>query len=108
MTETFFGILAMIFCVIGVVSIIRWAALKLAVNNKAKRIYAVLLREEADIELQMLIDTGEWDSALRTAKVYAVDGGLDESMAEYCRIICENSRVTYVPYGQEKYFEDLF
>lgn len=97
MAETFTALLAMVLCAVGAVGIIRFAALKLSVSgNKNDRIYAVVLRDEPDIRLQMLRSTLEWDTALRDVRVLAVDGGLDTESAEYCRSICEKNGITYV------------
>lgn len=109
MTETVFGVLAMILSVVGAVSIIRWIALKLVVSDKAGgRVYAVLLREEPDIQLQMLMSTLEWDSTLNGAKIYAIDGGLDDVMSEYCSAVCSGSRITYVSAAEAEKFMEIF
>ena len=108
MTETFFGILAIILCIIGSVSIIKWSALRLASSGCKNRIYAVLLKEQPDIEVQMLIDTVEWDDGLKDARVYAVDGGLNEEMAYYCESLLKGSRIKFVPFNEAKEFINFF
>ena len=108
MTETFFGILAIILCIIGCVSIIKWFALRLASSGCKNRIYAVLLKEQPDIEVQMLIDTVEWDNALKDATVYAVDGGLDDEMAYYCESVLKNSKIKFVPFDKAREFINFF
>lgn len=97
MTETVIALFAMVLCAVGAVGIIRFVALKLSVSgDKNDRIYAVILRDEPDIRLQMLKSTLEWDTALKDVRVLAVDGGLDTEAAEYCRAICEKNGITYV------------
>ena len=108
MTETLFGVLAIILCIIGSVSIIKWCALRLASSGCKNRIYAVLLKEQPDIEVQMLIDTIEWDDTLKDAIVYAVDGGLDDEMAYYCESVLKSSRIKFVPYNKAKEFIEFF
>ncbi len=108
MTETFFGILAMVLCVIGAVAVIKGIALRLAASGCKNRIYAVLLKAQPDIELQMLIDTAEWDETLRDAKLYAVDGGISDEMADYCKAVCEGSRVKFIPFETAQKYIDLF
>lgn len=98
MMDAFLGIFLMVLCVVGVVSIIRACALSLAASkHKGNRVYAVLLENStADIELQMAMYSVEWDGALSGAKALAIDGGLDEETAEYCRRICEGSAFSFV------------
>lgn len=98
MVETLLGVLASVLMVAGAVSVIKWAALKIAASGSdGKRVYAVLLDgNDADIRLQMMIQTLQWENALYGVKAFAIDGGLDFEMAEYCRMICEKSRVTYL------------
>ena len=109
MAEAILGILIMILSVSGAVGIIRWLAIKLSVPSKSGgRVYAVLLSDEPDIQLQMLMSMLEWDSTLNGAKVYAVDGGLSAEMSEYCEALCGNSRVTFVPSGKAQQFKALF
>lgn len=108
MTETVFCVLGMVLCVCGAVGVIHWLALKLSSSNESNRIYAVLLKNEADIQLQMLIDTLEWDTALKYAKVYAIDGGLSHEMAEYCRGICKTCRITYLDGENAEKIKGLF
>lgn len=98
MVEAVVGILTAILCVSGAVGIIRWAALKIANSgDDGRRIYAVLLDgEHADIRLQMMIETLEWDTVLNGVKAYAVDGGLSPDMANYCKIIAEKHRIKFV------------
>lgn len=109
MTEAVLGILAMMLCVVGAIGIIRWAALKIAAgSNAGRRVYAVMLQDEPDIQLQMLIDTIEWDNTLKSAKIYAVDGGLDEETSEYCKAVCNNSRITYISAHEAEALRGLF
>ncbi len=110
MIEAVFGILTAILCVMGVVGIIRWAALKIA-NSGAdgKRVYAILLDgKDADIRLQMMIETLEWDNVLKDARAYAIDGGMSFEMAEYCRLIAEKHRIEFVPLGEAPSVLELF
>lgn len=108
MTETLFGVLAIILCIIGSVAIIKWSALRLASSGCKNRIYAVLLKEQPDIEVQMLIDTVEWDDALKDARVYAVDGGLDDEMVYYCESVLRGSKIKFVPFNEAKEFIKYF
>ncbi len=108
MTETFFGVLAMILCVIGSVAIIRWFVLRLAVSGCKNRVYAVILKNQPDIELQMLIETIQWDDTLKDAKVYAVDGGMTDEMSKYCRAVCKGSNVKFVPFCEAEHLLQLF
>lgn len=108
MTETLFGILAIILCIIGSVSIIKWCALRLASSGCKNRIYAVLLKEQPDIEVQMLIDTVEWDDALKDAQIFAVDGGLDDEMVYYCESVLGESRIKFVPFNEAEEFIKFF
>ncbi len=109
MTETVLGLIALIFCAVGAVGIIKFAALKLSVpSNDRDRIYAVILRDHPDIRLQMLKSTLEWDTALNNAAVYAVDGGLCREDAEYCRKVCRNGRITYVSAEEAETLLKLF
>ena len=98
MIDAFLGIFLMVLCIMGVVSIIRACALSLAASkHKGNRVYAVLLENStADIELQMAMYSVEWDGALSGAKAVAIDGGLDEETAEYCRKICKGSPFSFV------------
>ena len=98
MVEAVMCILTAILCVSGAVGIIRWVALKIANSgDDGKRIYAVLLDgEQADIRLQMMIETLEWDVVLNNVKAYAIDGGLSSEMADYCKIIAEKHRIKYI------------
>ncbi len=110
MIETVLGILIAILCVAGAVSLIKWVALKIANSgDDGKRVYAVLLDgEQADIRLQMMIETRDWDNVLQDTRAFAVDNGLSPEMSEFCKAICEKHRITYIP--QEKYplFSELF
>ncbi len=110
MIEAVMGILTAILCVSGAVSIIRWIALKIANSgNDGKRIYAVLLEgQEADIRLQMMIETIEWDCVLSDVKAYAIDGGLSAEMAEYCRMIAKKHRVEFIEAEQQPDILELF
>ena len=110
MVETLFGILTAILCVSGAVSIIKWMALKFAVGGENdKRVYAVLLDgKDADIRLQMMIQTLQWENSLSGVKAYAVDGGLDDEMAVYCRILCENTKIKFVSANEAKLILNLF
>ncbi len=98
MVETLLGILASVLMVAGAVSIIKWAALKIAASGyNGKRAFVILLDgKDADINLQMMIGTLEWENALYGVRAFAIDGGLEPEMAEYCRILCEHSRITYL------------
>ena len=98
MIEAIMGILTAILCVSGAVGIIRWIALKIAnLGDDGKRIYAVLLDgEQADIRLQMMVQTLEWDIVLNNSRAYVIDGGLSSEMAEYCKIIAEKHRIKYI------------
>lgn len=102
------GTLAMVLCVIGAVSIIRGIALRLSVNKNADRIYAVVLKNESDIQLQMLVESVEWDWTLKNTKVLAVDGGLDEAMANYCRAVCKNSGIKFIEHNEAEGLLRLF
>ena len=102
------GTLAMILCVIGAVSIIRGVALRICVNKNADRIYAVVLRDEPDIQLQMLLESVEWDWTLKNTKILAVDGGLDEKMANYCRAVCKNSEAKFIEHNEAEGLLRLF
>ena len=83
MAETILSIVAMVLCVAGAVSIIKWTALKVAASDtKGKCIYAVLLDGNApDIRLQMVFQTVQWENALSNVRVFAVDGGLDGAVS---------------------------
>lgn len=94
------GTLAMVLCVIGAVSIIRSIALRLSVNMNADRVYAVVLKDESDIQLQMLLESVEWDWTLKNTKVLAVDGGMDKESADYCRAVCKNSGLKFIEHNQ--------
>lgn len=98
MLEITAGIFIALLCVAGAASVIRWIALKIASpSGDDTRIYAVMLYGDgADIELQMAMETLEWDSALFNAGAYAVNCGLDDVLAEYCESLCEKSRFSFV------------
>ena len=110
MAETVLSIVAMVLCVAGAVSIIKWTALKVAASDtKSKCIYAVLLDGNApDIRLQMAFQTVQWENALSDVKVYAVDGGLDGEMAEYCRELCERNAAVFVSGASAEVLKGLF
>ncbi len=108
MAETFLCIFGMVLCVCGAVGIIHWTALKLSTGGETKRVYAILLKNEADIQLQMLIDTLQWDSSFRYAKIYAVDGGLSDEMAEYCQSVCKSHRIIFLGKDKASDIIDLF
>ena len=110
MVEAVLGILAAILCVAGAVSIIKWVALKIANSGSdGKKVYAVLLDgKEADIRLQMMLETLQWDNVLQDAKAFAVDGGLSPEMAQFCKTLCEKHRVTYIPNEKYEAFSKLF
>ena len=110
MIDTVLGIVAAVLCVWGAVSFIRWVALSIASSKEENcRVFAVLLTgKEADISLQMAIETLEWDGALKNTRAYAVDGGLDPQMADYCRALCKNSRLTFVENHDAAVLKDLF
>lgn len=98
MSETIVGLFIAVLCVVGAVSIIKWIALRIAIpSDTDSRIYAVLLRDKnADIELQMAIETLEWDNTLLHATAYAVNCGLDSVTDGICETICKNSRFIYL------------
>lgn len=98
MVETLLGILASVLMVAGAVSIIKWAALKVAASDcNGKRAFVILLDgKDADIKLQMMIQTLEWENALYGVKAVALNGGLEPEMDEYCRMLCKNARITYL------------
>lgn len=86
------------FCVAGAVSIIKYIALRItAPCTDDRRVYAVMLKgNDADIELQMAMETLDWDSALLNARAYAVDCGLDKELALYCKKMCQDSRFRFI------------
>ena len=98
----------MVLCVIGAVSIIRGLALRLSVDKNAGMIYAVLLKKEPDIQLQMLIESVDWDWTLKNAKILAVDGGLTNEMADYCREVCKNSGIKFIEHNEAEGLLRLF
>ncbi len=108
MTEAILGTLAMVLCVIGAVSIIRGIALRLSVDKNASRIYAVVLGKEPDIQLQMLMESVEWDWALKHAKILAIDGGLNDEKVDYCRTVCKNSGIKFIEHNEAEGLLMLF
>ena len=98
MLEVVIGIILGILCVIGAASIIRWAVIRIsAPSDEGERIYAVMLEgTNADIELQLAMETVDWDSVFNYTHIYAVDCGLDAEMLEICKKMCSNSRFRLV------------
>jgi hypothetical protein len=98
MLQTLAGMFIAFFCVAGAVSIIRYIALRItAPCYDDSRVYAVMLKgKDADMELQMAMETLDWDNALLNARAYAIDCGLDKDTAILCKEKCENSRFRFV------------
>ena len=98
MLQTIAGMFIAFFCVLGAVSIIRYIALRItAPCSDDSRVYAVMLKgADADMDLQMAMETLDWDNALLNARAYAVDCGLEKDIALICKEKCENSRFRYV------------
>lgn len=98
MLDTIIGLFAAFLCIAGAVGIIKWCALRVASPKRNKsRIYAVMLKGDcADIELQMAIETLDWDSALQNVRAFAVDCGLNEDKMNICKFICSGSRFELV------------
>lgn len=92
------GIMVAFFGVVGAVSIIKWAVLKItAPSNSTARLYGVMLKgENADIELQMAIETLRWDSELNSTRAYAIDCGIDSLCYLACEKMCRNGRFRLV------------
>ena len=64
-------------------------------NNK--RLYVVLLSgDSADIELQMAVDTLNWDCGLVNTYAFAVDCGIDDNCYQECLKICKSTRFSLV------------
>ncbi len=108
MLETIIGIFIAVLCVAGAASIIKWVAIRISSKGmEDKRIYAVILDgDEADIQLQMALETAEWDLALQDVRLYAVDCGIKAELREYCRSICKNSRFDFI--DKERFSEKIF
>lgn len=98
MIETVLGIIVVLLSLCGAVGLVKWAALCIAAPKSGKtRIYAVLLKgENADIELQMAMETVDWEISLRGAEKYAVDCGLDEVTREVCAKLCKGTHFTFL------------
>lgn len=98
MIETIAGIFVVLFCVLGVVGAIKWLMLRVAAPcSDDKRIYAVLLTgDSADIELQMAVDTVNWDSGLLNARAYAIDCGISKECYTACFNLCKSTRFRLV------------
>lgn len=98
MMETVFGIILAILSLYGLVGLIRLAALKIAAPKSGEsRMYMVMLKgENADIELQMAMDTCDWDIALIGAEKYAVDCGLDSATKEICSKLCKGTEFVFL------------
>ena len=98
MLEAVIGVILGILCIIGAASIIRWAVIRIsAPSSDGGRIYAVMLEgANADIELQLAIETVDWDSVFNYTHIYAVDCGLQEEMLDTCKKLCSGSRFRLV------------
>jgi hypothetical protein len=94
MLQLLAGIIITIFGVIGIVSVIKSIVLKItAPSDNELRFYGVMLKgENADIELQMAMETLDWDSGLNSVRAYAVDCGIDENCYAICKKLCIGSR----------------
>ncbi len=94
MLQLLAGIIITIFGVIGMVSVIKSMVLKItAPSSNELRFYGVILKgENADIELQMALETLDWDSGLNSVRAYAVDCGIDKSCYSTCEKMCKGSR----------------
>lgn len=102
------GTLAMFLCVIGAVSIIRGIALRLSIDNNQGRIYGVVLNKEPDIQLQMLVETIGWDRTFKSAKVFAIDGGIPAEMVEHCRNVCKNNGIEFLEQNETEGLLSIF
>ena len=98
MIETILGILIVLLSIAGTVGLIKWTVLKFVCPEEEKnRIYAVLLKgDNADIELQMAMDTVEWEPSLKNAKLFAVDCGLTDIAAKQCSVLCRGTQFTFL------------
>lgn len=92
------GIIIAVLSIIGAVSIIKWLILKLSLPyGSDNRHYAIFLSDEnADIELQMALETLEWDSILCNTTAYAVNCGLSDAKDKECKRLCGNSKFIYL------------
>lgn len=109
MFEILFGVLIIVLCVMGAVSIIKACALSIAASKESKsRAYVCLLRgDTADIELQLALQTLEWDSALTGVRAFAVDVGLEDEMAIYCKSLCEGTRLKFISGEDARRFVEI-
>ena len=91
------GIIITVFGVIGAASVIKWIVVKIMATGKtSERIYGVILKgENADIELQMAIETLDWNGGLN-AGTFAVDCGIDNGCYAICKDLCARSRFRLV------------
>lgn len=98
MLQTVAGLIIALFCVVGVVSAIKWLMLRLtAPCSGDTRIYTVVLKgDSADIELQMANETLNWDSGLLNVRAYAVDCGIAPECLAACEEMCRSSRFRLV------------
>ncbi len=98
MLQAIAGMVIVLLCVIGVVSFIKWVVLRVAAPcSNDTRIYCVILKgDSADIELQLAVDTLNWDSGFANVRAYAVDCGIDSACLTSCEQICANSRFRLV------------
>ena len=96
--DTLAGIIVVLFCVVGVVCSIKWLMLRVSAPcSDDTRVYAVLLSGDgADIELQMAVDTLNWDSGLLKARAYAVDCGIADNCYKDCFNLCKTTRFRLV------------
>lgn len=94
MLQLLAGIIITVFGVLGIVSVIKSMVLKItAPSNSGFRFYGVILKgDNADIELQMALETLDWDSGLNSVRAYAVDCGINENCYASCKKMCEGSR----------------
>ncbi len=98
MLQLLAGIIITLFGVVGIVSVIKLIVLKItAPSDGGLRFYGTVLKgENADIELQMAMETLEWDSGLNRVRAYAVDCGIDKSCYDACKKMCIGSRFRLV------------
>ena len=94
MLQILAGIIITVFGVVGIVSVIKSMVLRITAPSDGElRFYGVILKgENADIELQMALETLDWDSGLKSVRAYAVDCGIDDNCYSICKKMCEGSR----------------
>lgn len=85
------GFITLFFSVLGIATIIRYIVWKITDSNKNQFHYLIFLKDNsAEIAIRGIIERDHFDIHSGDRKLYAIDLGLEESVASACKKLSED------------------